>query len=78
MSTVQKIGVVNLSNQIVTAFEKLDKSARTFEAFIQYQETLNQNVVNTNAVVKDYKVVMERFETSIFIWRKKQVLFTSH
>lgn len=62
LNTVQKIGVVNLSNQIVATFEKLDKSARTFEAFIQYQETLNQNVINANAVVKDYRVVMERFD----------------
>lgn len=61
LKAVQEIGVVNLSNQIVQTFEKIDQSAQTFQSFVKYQEELNNNVVNANAVVKDYKDIFEKF-----------------
>jgi len=62
LDAVQDVGLVRLSNSIVSTFEKVNSASNDFESFRGYQEGLNTVVASSVGLLDNYNKAIGEFE----------------
>ncbi|BAX80827.1 hypothetical protein [Labilibaculum antarcticum] len=62
LDAVQEVGLVQLSNAIVSTFEKVNSASNDFDSFRGYQESLNTVVASSVGLLDNYNKTIGEFE----------------